>query len=141
LTWFRRLDQRSAACESACRWPRRPCWSAPAASRYPRIVAGIQILEAQWTHRGHLGDVVHAISEALRQEVGGDIRVTIISPGVTASDLAQTITDANTKALMDKFREVAIQPTAIAKAIAFAIEQPDDVDSSEIIVRPTASEY
>jgi NADP-dependent 3-hydroxy acid dehydrogenase YdfG len=42
---------------------------------------------------------------------------------------------------MDKFREVAIQPTAIAKAIAFAIEQPDDVDSSEIIVRPTASEY
>jgi NADP-dependent 3-hydroxy acid dehydrogenase YdfG len=84
---------------------------------------------------------VHAISEALRQEVGGDIRVTIISPGVTASDLAQTITDAATKALMDKFREVAIQPTAIAKAIAFAIEQPEDVDVSEIIVRPTASEY
>ncbi len=84
---------------------------------------------------------VHAISEALRQEVGGDIRVTIISPGVTASDLAQTITDAATKVLMDKFREVAIPPTSIANAIAFAIEQPDDVDVSEIIVRPTASEY
>jgi len=84
---------------------------------------------------------VHAISEALRQEVGGDIRVTIVAPGVVESDLAETITDAATKQFIDKFREVSIKPDAIARAIAFAIAQPADVDVSELIVRPTASSF
>jgi NADP-dependent 3-hydroxy acid dehydrogenase YdfG len=84
---------------------------------------------------------VHAISEALRQEVGGDIRVTIVSPGVVESDLAETISDPATKKVIDAFRQISIKPESIARAIAFSIEQPDDVDVSEIIVRPTASEY
>jgi NADP-dependent 3-hydroxy acid dehydrogenase YdfG len=84
---------------------------------------------------------VHAISEALRQEVGGDIRVTIVAPGVVESDLAATITDPSTKDFMDDFRRVSIPPDAIAHAIAFAVEQPDDVDVSELIVRPTASAF
>jgi NADP-dependent 3-hydroxy acid dehydrogenase YdfG len=84
---------------------------------------------------------VHAISEALRQEVGGDIRVTIVAPGVVESDLAETITDASTKQFIDKFREVSIKPDAIARAIGFAIAQPADVDVSELIVRPTASSF
>ena len=82
---------------------------------------------------------VHAISDVLRQEVGGDIRVTIIAPGVVESELAETITHAATKEFIDKFREVALKPEAIARAIAFAIAQPADVDVSEVIVRPTAS--
>jgi NADP-dependent 3-hydroxy acid dehydrogenase YdfG len=84
---------------------------------------------------------VHAISEALRQEVGGDIRVTIISPGVVESELAETITDASTKQFIDKFREVYITPDAIARAIGFAVSQPADVDVSELIVRATASSF
>jgi NADP-dependent 3-hydroxy acid dehydrogenase YdfG len=84
---------------------------------------------------------VHAISEALRQEVGGDIRVTIISPGVVQSDLAETITDPGTKQFIDKFREIYITPDAIARAIGFAIAQPADVDVSEVIVRATASSF
>lgn len=84
---------------------------------------------------------VVAISEGLRQEVGGNIRVTVISPGVTESELASTITDPKAKAGMDEFRKVAIPAEAIARSIAFAIEQPADVDVSEIIMRPTASSY
>lgn len=84
---------------------------------------------------------VHAISEGLRQEVGGDIRVTIISPGVVESDLAETISDPAARQSMKEFRQIAIKPEAIAKAVAFAIDQPDDVDVSEIIVRPTASDF
>lgn len=84
---------------------------------------------------------VMAISEGLRQEVGGDIRVTIISPGVTESELAETISDPGTREGMREFRKVAIGPDAIARAIAFAVEQPAGVDVSEIIVRPTASPY
>jgi len=82
---------------------------------------------------------VRAISEGLRQEVGGDIRVTLVSPGVVESELAESISDAHTRELMKEFRKIAITPDAIARAVAYAVEQPADVDVSELIVRPTAS--
>ncbi|CAN7620564.1 SDR family oxidoreductase [Variovorax sp. LjRoot290] len=84
---------------------------------------------------------VRAISEGLRQEVGGDIRVTLVSPGVTESELAESISDASAREVMRGYRQISISPYAIARAVAFAIDQPDDVDTSEIIVRPTASPY
>ncbi len=84
---------------------------------------------------------VRAISEGLRQEVGGDIRVTLVSPGVVESELAESISDAPSREAMKAFRQVAITPVAIARAIAYAVEQPADVDVSELIVRPTASPY
>ncbi|TDU28478.1 NADP-dependent 3-hydroxy acid dehydrogenase YdfG [Panacagrimonas perspica] len=84
---------------------------------------------------------VLAISEGLRQEVGADVRVTVISPGVTESELASTITHEGMQEGMREFRKIAIPPEAIGRAIAFSIEQPDDVDVNEIIVRPTASPY
>lgn len=78
---------------------------------------------------------VWAISEGLRQE-STDIRVTIISPGVTQSELPSTTTDAEAAQWLQEFRGAVIPPDAIARAIAFAIEQPADVDVNEIIVRP-----
>lgn len=84
---------------------------------------------------------VRAISEGLRQEVGGDIRVTVIAPGVTESELAEGISDEGGRAQMREFRKIAIPGIAIARAIAYAIEQPADVDVSELIVRPTASPF
>ena len=84
---------------------------------------------------------VGAISEGLRQEVGGDIRVTVISPGTTQSELADSISDETAKKGMEEFRQIFIPATAIARSILFAISQPNDVDISEIIVRPTASPY
>ena len=84
---------------------------------------------------------VRAISEGLRQEVGADIRVTVIAPGVTESELAESISDEGGRAEMIEFRKVAIPADAIARAIAYAVEQPAEVDVSELIVRPTASPY
>jgi NADP-dependent 3-hydroxy acid dehydrogenase YdfG len=83
---------------------------------------------------------VIAISDGLRQE-STDIRVTVVSPGVTTSELAHTISDEATAKAIDAFREVAIPADAIASAISFAIDQPGEVDVNEIIVRPTASPY
>lgn len=83
---------------------------------------------------------VWAISDGLRQEHTG-LRVTVISPGVVTSELAETITDAEAAGVMKDFRKVAIGPDAVARSIAFAISQPADVDVSEIVVRPTASPY
>jgi NADP-dependent 3-hydroxy acid dehydrogenase YdfG len=83
---------------------------------------------------------VHAISEGLRQE-SNEIRVTVISPGVTESELAESISDESARAAMKDYRKVAIPAEAVARAIVYAIDQPDDVDVSEVIVRPTASAH
>jgi NADP-dependent 3-hydroxy acid dehydrogenase YdfG len=80
---------------------------------------------------------VRAISEGLRQEVSPDIRVTLISPGVVESELGETTSDAQTRKMIEEFRAIAIPADAIARAIVFAIEQPANVDVSEMIVQPT----
>ena len=84
---------------------------------------------------------VRAFSEGLRQEVGGDFRVTVIAPGVTESELADSFSDEGGRAEMREFRKIAIPASAIARAIAYAVDQPADVDVSELIVRPTASPF
>ncbi|SFE53134.1 NADP-dependent 3-hydroxy acid dehydrogenase YdfG [Chitinophaga sp. CF118] len=82
---------------------------------------------------------VRAISEGLRQEAGEKLRVTIISPGIIHTDFADSMTNPEMKAqIIDTRDKLAIPPDAIARAIAFAIEQPANVDVNEIIVRPTA---
>lgn len=83
---------------------------------------------------------VRAISDGLRQE-NTQLRVTCIHPGVVESELAETITDASAAALMSDYRAIALQPAAIGRAVRFAIEQPEDVDVSEIVVRPTRSPH
>ncbi len=82
---------------------------------------------------------VRAISEGLRQEAGDKLRVTIISPGFVKTPFVETVANAEAKAQLTASRDkMAIPPDAIARAIAFAIEQPADVDVNEIIIRPTA---
>ncbi|SPA33643.1 SDR family oxidoreductase [Cupriavidus taiwanensis] len=83
---------------------------------------------------------VRAISDGLRQETD-KIRVTVICPGVVESELADSISDDTARTAMQEFRRIAITPDAIARAIAYAVEQPAEVDVSEIVVRPTASPF
>jgi len=82
---------------------------------------------------------VRAISEGLRKEATGDVRVTLISPGVTESELAESITDSEAREAMNSYRSIAIPASAIADAIAFALSQPAEVDVNEMIVRPAAT--
>ncbi|MBZ9865229.1 SDR family oxidoreductase [Mesorhizobium sp. CA15] len=81
---------------------------------------------------------VWAITEGLRQE-HDDIRATIISPGVTATELGDDISDPQVAAALKEWRQKSLKPDAIARAIRFALEQPDGVDVNEVIVRPTAA--
>jgi NADP-dependent 3-hydroxy acid dehydrogenase YdfG len=84
-------------------------------------------------------NAVRTISEALRQESGPHLRVTEISPGMTGTDLANSMTDSAVKEAIEKsMAAMAIPPEAIARGIAFAIEQPDNVDVGSIVIRPTA---
>lgn len=81
---------------------------------------------------------VRAISDGLRQE-HSDIRVTCIHPGVVESELADSITDPAAAEAMKLYRAIALKPDAIARAVRYAIAEPDDVDVNEIVIRPTAS--
>jgi NADP-dependent 3-hydroxy acid dehydrogenase YdfG len=79
-----------------------------------------------------------AITEGLRLESHPSIRVTTITPGVVESELAEHISDPGAQSAMQTYRRNAIPADAIARAISFALAQPDDVDVNEIIVRPAA---
>lgn len=81
---------------------------------------------------------VNFITEGLRQE-SPTIRTTVVSPGVTESELGHATTHAATAAWLADYRKTAIPAEAIASAVAYAIEQPDGVDVNEIVVRPTAA--
>jgi NADP-dependent 3-hydroxy acid dehydrogenase YdfG len=82
---------------------------------------------------------VRAISEGLRQEAGDKLRVTIISPGFVRTNFADSVTNPEVKAKLAESRDkFAMPPDAIARAIAFAIEQPANIDVNEIVIRPTA---
>jgi len=82
---------------------------------------------------------VRAISEGLRQEAGANLRVTVITPGMTLTEGAGGVTNPEIRAgLQESLDKLAMPATAIARAVAFAIEQPAGVDVGEIVVRPTA---
>lgn len=84
---------------------------------------------------------IGAISEGLRQEAGPDLRVTVVAPGFTWTDFVDGASDAGLRTTMQARRdEIAMPPSAVARAIAFAIAQPPEVDVGEIVVRPTAQD-
>lgn len=82
---------------------------------------------------------VRVIAEGLRQEVKPyNIRTTIISPGAVATELPDSITEADISAITHNFyAQIAIPADSFARAVAFAMSQPDDVDINEILFRPT----
>jgi NADP-dependent 3-hydroxy acid dehydrogenase YdfG len=86
---------------------------------------------------------VRVISEGLRQEVKPyNIRTTVISPGAVDTELPDTITDPEVAIAMRKFYdEMAIPADSFARAVVFAMSQPEDVDVNEILFRPTQQEF
>ena len=84
-------------------------------------------------------NAVRTLTEGLRQEAGPKLRVTGISPGFVKTNLVDSMTVQKAKdQIAAQMNEIAISPEAIARAVAFAIEQPDDVDVGDIVIRPTA---
>lgn len=100
--------------------------------------AAFKVVPTQAVYSG-TKTAVRAICEGLRQEVGASIRVSTIFPGFVDTDspshIASPAIREQIRAARDSF---AIPPAAIARAVAFAIEQPPEVDVNEIVVRPTA---
>ncbi len=85
---------------------------------------------------------VLALSEGLRMEVKPyNIRTTVISPGAVATELPNSVTERDVAEIVRKSYEAAIPAESFARAVAFAISQPEDVDVNEIVFRPTRQEF
>ena len=85
---------------------------------------------------------VRALSEGLRQEVKPyNIRTTIISPGAVATELPDHITEPDIAAFMKQVYKSAVPADSFARAVAYAISQPEDIDINEILFRPTAQDF
>ena len=100
-------------------------------------------------HKVRPGSAVYAatkhavlvISEGLRQEVKPyNIRTTVISPGAIATDLPNSITEPDIADSVRKIYEIAVPADSFARAVAFAMSQPDEIDVNEILFRPTRQE-
>ena len=85
---------------------------------------------------------VRALSEGLRQEVKPyNIRTTVISPGAVDTELPNSVTEPDIAANIRKMYEIAIPAESFARAVSFAMSQPDDMDINEILYRPTRQEF
>ena len=100
--------------------------------------SGLKIVPNQAVYAG-TKNAVRTILEALRQEsTDGTLRTTSISPGYVRTELVDDVEDPQIRAQMQQSMEdFGIDPAAVARAIAFAIEQPDDVEIGDLTIRPT----
>ncbi|GAA2686939.1 SDR family oxidoreductase [Actinoplanes palleronii] len=101
--------------------------------------SGLKIVPTQAVYAG-TKNAVRTLLEGLRQEsTSGWLRTTSVSPGYVRTELADHVDDPQLREQTRKnMAEFAISPEAVARAIAFAIEQPDDVEIGDITIRPTA---
>lgn len=99
--------------------------------------SGLKIVPGQAVYAG-TKNAVRTILEALRQEsTDGVLRTTSVSPGFVRTELADSIDDPGEREqIRRRVEEFALDPAAVARAIAFAVEQPDDVEIGDITVRP-----
>lgn len=120
-----------------------PVFRRQGAGHFINVVStsGLKIVPLQGVYAA-TKNAVRTVSEALRQEAGDKLRVTVVSPGFVRTNLADSMAHSATKeqlaALSAQMDKIGISPDAIARAIAFAIEQPADVDVGDIVIRPTA---
>jgi NADP-dependent 3-hydroxy acid dehydrogenase YdfG len=80
---------------------------------------------------------INGWSDALRVELQPDIRVIVIEPGATATELPDHITNADSKRVSKEALDWSTPPHDIADVIAFAVSRPQRVTLNEILVRPT----
>ncbi len=104
-------------------------------------VAGTKVFSPGGTVYSGTKFAVRAISEGLRHEVGGSIRTTTILPGAVDSELKHGSSHQQSAEFVGNFYQMAIPADSVARAVAYAIEQPHEVDINEIVLRPTVQDF
>jgi Short-chain alcohol dehydrogenase of unknown specificity len=105
-------------------------------------VFGIKVFAPGGTVYCATKSAVRALTEGLRIELHSqNIRCTMISPGAVASELPESSSEEATRENLREFYKMAIPADTIARAIAYAIEQPAEVEIDEVVIRPTAQDF
>jgi len=104
-------------------------------------VAGVKVFSPGGTVYSGTKFAVRAISEGLRHEVGGSVRTTTIEPGAVESELKLGSSHEESSKFVKEFYKLAIPSDSVARAIAYAIDEPANVDINEIVLRPTAQDF
>jgi NADP-dependent 3-hydroxy acid dehydrogenase YdfG len=100
-------------------------------------VAAFEVLPVGSVYSGTKA-AVRAICYGLRQEVAGKVKVTTVYPGATETELTHTISVPEIRAAANHFMKDAISPDSIADGILYALSQPDNVNVSDVVIRPLA---
>ena len=100
--------------------------------------SGLKIVPGQAVYAG-TKNAVRTVLEALRQEsTDGVLRTTSISPGFVRTELVDDVADPELRRQMqERMAQVGLDPAAVARAVAYAVEQPDDVEIGDLTIRPT----
>jgi NADP-dependent 3-hydroxy acid dehydrogenase YdfG len=105
-------------------------------------VAGFKVFAPGGTVYSATKFPVRALTEGLRVEHKADnIRCTIISPGAVATELPEGSSEEGTRKNLREFYKMAIPADSVARSIAYAIEQPAEVEIDEVVIRPTAQDF
>ena len=105
-------------------------------------VFGIKVFAPGGTVYCATKSAVRSLTEGLRIELHSqNIRCTMVSPGAVATELPESNSEEATRKNLHEFYKLAIPANSIASAIAYAIEQPADVEIDEIVIRPTAQDF
>jgi NADP-dependent 3-hydroxy acid dehydrogenase YdfG len=105
-------------------------------------VFGIKVFAPGATVYCATKSAVRALTEGLRMELHSqNIRCTMVSPGAVATELPESSSEEATREYLREFYKMAIPADSIARAIAYAIEQPAEVEIDEVVIRPTAQDF
>jgi NADP-dependent 3-hydroxy acid dehydrogenase YdfG len=105
-------------------------------------VIGIKVFAPGGVVYGATKSAVRVLTEGLRVELHSqNIRCTMISPGAVATELPESSSEEETRKNLREFYKIAIPADSIARAIAYAIEQPAEVEIDEVVIRPTAQDF
>jgi NADP-dependent 3-hydroxy acid dehydrogenase YdfG len=105
-------------------------------------VFGIKVFAPGATVYCATKSAVRALTEGLRMELHSqNIRCTMVSPGAVATELPESSSEEATRENLREFYKMAIPADSIARAIAYAIEQPAEVEIDEVVIRPTAQDF
>lgn len=86
---------------------------------------------------------VQAMTESMRKDLGVNhgIRANTVSPGVINTGWADKVNDPEGRKAAKELNEIAIASEDVARAVVYALNQPEDVTINDLVISPTKQKW